>query len=42
MYSGKRFAFSSPVYRARSQLAALDYNNNVDRVVKRNADGTVQ
>ncbi|XP_055999261.1 uncharacterized protein LOC125649364 [Ostrea edulis] len=42
MYCGKRFAFSPPVYRARSQLAALDYNNNVDRMVKRNLDGTVQ
>lgn len=42
MYSGKRFAFSPPVYNARCQLAALDYNANVDREVKRNPDGSVQ
>nr|XP_034319558.1 uncharacterized protein LOC117687331 [Crassostrea gigas] len=42
MYSGKRFAYSPPVYRARNQLAALDYNANVDREVKRKMDGTVQ
>ncbi|XP_062581910.1 uncharacterized protein LOC134243692 [Saccostrea cucullata] len=42
MYSGKRFAYSPPVYRARSQLAALDYNANVDREVKRKSDGTIQ
>lgn len=40
MYSGKRFAYSSPVYLARNQLAALDYNANVDREVKRKMDGT--
>lgn len=42
MYSGKRLAYSPPVYRARNQLAALDYNANVDREVKRKLDGTVQ
>lgn len=42
MYSGKRFAYSPPVYRARNQLAALDYNANVDRKMKRKLDGTVQ
>nr|XP_022301675.1 uncharacterized protein LOC111109742 [Crassostrea virginica] len=42
MYSGKRFAFSPPVYRARNLLAALDYNANVDREVKRNSDGSIQ
>lgn len=39
MYSGKRFAFSPLVYRARCQLASLDYKANVDREVKRNSDG---
>lgn len=40
MYSGKRFAFSPPVYNARCQLAALDFNANVDREVNRNHDGS--
>lgn len=42
MYSGKRFAYSPPVYRARSQLAALDYNAHMDRETKRKPDGTIQ
>ena len=40
--SGKRFANYPPVYRARNQLAALDYNANVDREVKRKMDGTIR
>jgi hypothetical protein len=42
MYSGKRFAYSPPVYRARSQLAALDYNAHIDRETKKKPDGTIQ
>ncbi|XP_069107077.1 uncharacterized protein [Argopecten irradians] len=39
MYAAKRFAYSPPVYAARNQLAALDYNANVGRAVKVNKDG---
>ena len=42
MYSSKRFAYTPPVYRARSLLAALDYNENVDREPITNKDGTVR
>uniref|UniRef100_A0A672JA34 Uncharacterized protein n=1 Tax=Salarias fasciatus TaxID=181472 RepID=A0A672JA34_SALFA len=31
MYAGKRFAFSPPVYEARTLLAALDYNHHNSR-----------
>ncbi|KAL0973543.1 hypothetical protein UPYG_G00205820 [Umbra pygmaea] len=40
MYAGKRFAFSPPVYEARTILAALDYNHHRDRPAKERADGT--
>ena len=33
MYSGKRYAYKHP---DGSQMAALDYNANIDREVKRN------
>lgn len=42
MYCGRGFDYSPLVYRARCQLAALDYNANVDREAKRNSDETVQ
>lgn len=42
MYSSKRYAYSPPVYRARNLLAALDYNENVDRQPIRNKDGTLR
>ena len=42
MYSSKRFSYTPPVYRARNLLAALDYNQNVDREPIRNKDGTLR
>ncbi|XP_056003700.1 uncharacterized protein LOC130046469 [Ostrea edulis] len=42
MYSSKRFAYTPPVYRARSLLAVLDYNENVERESLVNKDGTVR
>ncbi|XP_022339797.1 uncharacterized protein LOC111134747 [Crassostrea virginica] len=42
MYSSKRYAYTPPVYRARCILAALDYNENVDRQPIINKDGTVR
>ncbi|XP_069139069.1 uncharacterized protein [Argopecten irradians] len=42
MYASKRFAYSPPVYRARNILAALDYNSNLNRDVKKRPDGTVR
>ncbi|XP_061184554.1 uncharacterized protein LOC133192579 [Saccostrea echinata] len=42
MYSSKRLAYTPPAYRARSLLAALDYNENVDREPVVNKDGTVR
>lgn len=42
MYSSKRFTYTPPVYRTRSLLAALDYNENVDREPITNKDGTVR
>lgn len=42
MYCAKRFAYSPPVYRARNLLAALDHNNNCERAVQLNKDGTTR
>ncbi|XP_061191774.1 uncharacterized protein LOC133200021 [Saccostrea echinata] len=42
MYSSKRYAYTSPVYRARSILAALDYNVNISRPAIQNKDGTLR
>jgi hypothetical protein len=42
MYASKRFSFSPPVYKARTLLAALDYNHHVHRPVKRKADGSIE
>uniref|UniRef100_A0A8W8M4P9 Uncharacterized protein n=1 Tax=Magallana gigas TaxID=29159 RepID=A0A8W8M4P9_MAGGI len=42
MYSSKRYAYTPPVYRARSILAALDYNENVNREPIMNRDGTIR
>ena len=41
MYAGKRFAFSPPVYEARTLLAALDYNHHNHRPVYINQEGKV-
>lgn len=40
MYAAKRFSFTPPVYRARNLLAALDYNEHIDRPPLVNKDGT--
>ena len=40
MYAAKRFAYTPPVYRVRNLLAALDYNEHVDRPGHVNADGS--
>ncbi|XP_033746147.1 uncharacterized protein LOC117336383 [Pecten maximus] len=42
MYAAKRFAYTPPVYKARTILAALDYNFHIDRETKTNADGSVR
>lgn len=42
MYCSKRYAFTPPVYRARNILAALDYNEHVDREPVINKDGTIR
>ena len=42
MYASKRFAYTPPVYKARCQLAALDYNNHLDRPVQINKNGEVR
>ncbi|XP_033728705.1 uncharacterized protein LOC117317856 [Pecten maximus] len=42
MYAAKRFAYTPPVYKARTILAALDYNFHIDRETKKNADGSVR
>lgn len=42
MYSSKRYAYTPPVYRARSILAALDFNENVNREPIMNRDGTIR
>ena len=42
MYASKRFAFTPPVYKARVTLAALDYNNHLNRGPKIKKDGTYQ
>ena len=39
MYAAKRFSFIPPVYRARNLLAALDYNEHIDRPLQLNKDG---
>ncbi|XP_041641442.1 uncharacterized protein LOC121508572 [Cheilinus undulatus] len=41
MYAGKRYAFSPPVYEARTLLAALDYNHHIHRPVHVNKRGEV-
>ncbi|XP_073720185.1 uncharacterized protein [Misgurnus anguillicaudatus] len=41
MYVSKRFAFSPPVYEARTLLAALDYNHHNHRPVHINQRGEV-
>lgn len=40
MYAAKRFAYSPPVYRARNLLAALDYNEHIERGSLLNKDGS--
>lgn len=42
MYAAKRYSYKPSVYRARTFLAALDYNNNVDRPVNINKDGSIR
>ncbi|KAI8509538.1 hypothetical protein Bbelb_133860 [Branchiostoma belcheri] len=42
MYASKRYAFSPPVYEARCQLAALDYNEHKDRAVWKAKDGHIK
>ncbi|KAI8519210.1 hypothetical protein Bbelb_024670 [Branchiostoma belcheri] len=42
MYAFKRYAFSPPVYEARCQLAALDYNEHKDRAVWKAKDGYIK
>ncbi|CAB4019001.1 Hypothetical predicted protein, partial [Paramuricea clavata] len=39
MYAPKRHAYSFPVYRARNQLAALDFNHHKGRAAATTADG---
>ncbi|XP_070564224.1 uncharacterized protein [Ptychodera flava] len=41
MYSGKRFAYTPPVYRARNRLAAIDHNVHNGRPIKKNKKGEV-
>lgn len=41
-YSYKRFENNPPVYRAIRHLAALDYNNNVDRQPIQDRDRTLR
>lgn len=40
MYAGKRFSYSPPVYRARNLLAAIDYNNHLNRDQLTTKEGT--
>ncbi|XP_078671186.1 uncharacterized protein LOC144911212 [Branchiostoma floridae x Branchiostoma belcheri] len=42
MYASKRHAYSPPVYRARCQLAAIDYNAHKDRAVWKTKDGHIK
>lgn len=39
MYAGKRFAYSPPVYEARTLLAAIDYNHHNNRPAARDSKG---
>ncbi|XP_049896068.1 uncharacterized protein LOC126387584, partial [Epinephelus moara] len=39
MYDGKRFAYSPPVYEARTLLAAIDYNYHNNRPAALNSEG---
>lgn len=39
MYASKRYAYEPPVYRARNLLAALDYNQHVNRGIRISQDG---
>ncbi|KAL7378193.1 hypothetical protein ABVT39_010029 [Epinephelus coioides] len=39
MYAGKRFAYSPPVYEARTLLAAIDYNYHNNRPAALNSEG---
>ncbi|CAH1243083.1 Hypp7037 [Branchiostoma lanceolatum] len=41
MYCSKRHSFSPPVYKARCQLAALDYNHHRDRPVWKTKEGRI-
>ena len=34
MYASKHYAYEPPVYRARNLLAALDYNQHVNRGIR--------
>ncbi|KAL5011556.1 hypothetical protein ScPMuIL_010107 [Solemya velum] len=42
MYCAKRFSYTPPVYNARILLAAMDYNENAEKPVKRNKDGSIR
>ncbi|XP_033635088.1 uncharacterized protein LOC117296331 [Asterias rubens] len=42
MYCSKRFAYSGPVYKARNQLAAIDYTKHLHRKQRKNAQGKLQ
>ncbi|XP_035671511.1 uncharacterized protein LOC118412627 [Branchiostoma floridae] len=42
MYASKRHSFTPPVYKARCQLAALDYNAHKDRPVWKTKDGHIK
>ncbi|KAL5017769.1 hypothetical protein ScPMuIL_005150 [Solemya velum] len=42
MYCAKRFSYTPPVYNARILLAAMDYNENVEKPVKRNKDDSIR
>lgn len=39
MYAGKRFAYSPPVYKTQTLLAAIDYNYHNHRIPARGKDG---
>ncbi|KAL4222311.1 Rad2 nuclease [Mactra antiquata] len=39
MYCAKRYAYTSPVYRIRNLLAALDHNHHADKPMKLDKHG---
>ncbi|XP_041360695.1 uncharacterized protein LOC121376952 [Gigantopelta aegis] len=42
MYASKRFSYSFPVYKARCQLAAIDYMKHSDHENITNKDGSIR